>query len=75
MIKILLVDDEKGITDALQSFFKHRGFATESVNNGEDAVKSVKKDKPDIVFLDIRMKSRGESSFPVLWLYKPDLWA
>ena len=56
MIKILLVDDEKGITDALQGFFKQRGFATKSANSGEEALKEVKTDKPDIVFLDIRMK-------------------
>jgi len=56
MIKILLVDDEKGITDTLQNFFKHRGFAVKTANSGEEALKSVKSDKPDIVFLDVRMK-------------------
>ncbi len=27
MIKILIVDDEKGITDMLRDFFKEQGFA------------------------------------------------
>jgi len=64
MIKILLVDDEKGITDALKEFFLHRGFGVKTANNGEDALKAVKKDRPDIVFLDIRMP--GISGLDVL---------
>jgi len=59
MVKLLFVDDEKGITDALKSFFKQRGFATKAVNSGEEAIKVVNQDKPDIVFLDIRMKGMG----------------
>ena len=56
MIKLLMVDDEKGITEALRDFFQHRGFAVRAVNSGEDALSAIKADKPDIVFLDIRMK-------------------
>lgn len=64
MVKLLFIDDEKGITDALQSFFKNRGFATKTANSGEEALKTIKTDKPDIVFLDIRM--RGMSGIDVL---------
>ena len=56
MIKLLMVDDEKGITDALQEFFQHRGFSAETANSGEEALDKIKADRPDIVFLDIRMK-------------------
>jgi len=59
MIKLLLVDDEKGITDSLRDFFKQRGFAVYTANSGEEAVESVEKNKPDIVFLDIRMRGMG----------------
>jgi len=64
MIKLLIVDDEKGITEALQSFFKNRGFAAKTANSGEEALEIVKKEKPDIVFLDIRM--RGMSGLDAL---------
>jgi len=64
MIKLLLVDDEKGITDSLQGFFGARGFKTITANSGEEALEVVKKDKPDIVFLDIRM--RGMSGLDTL---------
>lgn len=64
MIKILAVDDEKGITDALRDFFIERGFSARAVNSGEEALEAIKQDKPDIVFLDIRMK--GISGLEVL---------
>ena len=64
MIKLLLVDDETGITDSLKSFFQARGFAVSTANSGEAALAIVKNDKPDIVFLDIRM--RGISGLDVL---------
>ena len=59
MVKLLLVDDEKGITDSLKSFFEQRGFAVDTAESGERAIEKVKKDKPDIVFLDIRMRGMG----------------
>jgi len=64
MIKLLLVDDEKGITDSLESFFQNRGFTVYTADGGEKALEIVKKDKPDIVFLDIRM--RGMNGLEVL---------
>jgi len=56
MIKLLIVDDEKGITDSLKEFFQHRGFSVRAANSGEEALEAAKKERPDIVFLDIRMK-------------------
>jgi two-component system response regulator (stage 0 sporulation protein F) len=64
MIKLLIVDDEKGITDSLKDFFMHRGFSVDTANSGEEALAAVKVNKPDIVFLDIRM--RGISGLDVL---------
>ena len=64
MVKLLLVDDEKGITDSLRDFFQQRGFAVQTANSGEDALLSVASDTPDIVFLDIRM--RGMSGLDAL---------
>lgn len=55
MIKILLVDDEKGITETLRKFFEDRGFHAEAADSGEKALDIIKKSKPNIVFLDIKM--------------------
>ena len=45
MIKLLLVDGEKGITDSLKDFFKNRGFSVYTANSGEEAIEAVKKNK------------------------------
>lgn len=64
MIKLLMVDDEKGITDSLKEFFHHRGFSVRAANSGEAALTEIRADRPDIVFLDIRM--RGISGLDTL---------
>ena len=53
MIKLLAVDDEKGITDILYKYFHGLGFYITTANTAEDAMKIVESDKPDIIFLDI----------------------
>jgi len=56
MITLLVVDDEKGLAETVRNFFRNRGFTIEAVNSGEEALDSIKKKRPDIVLLDIRMK-------------------
>lgn len=64
MIKLLAVDDEKGMTEILYNFFHNRGFHIDTAHSGEEALKIVNTDKPDIIFLDINMK--GMSGIEVL---------
>lgn len=55
MIKLLAVDDEKGITDVIKRTFAPIGFTVFTAQSGPDAIEIVKKEGPKIVFLDIRM--------------------
>mgnify|MGYP001614924202 CR=1 FL=1 len=55
MIKLLVVDDEPGLCFFLEKQFSSIGFTVFTANNGRDALQLVKKEKPKIVFLDIRM--------------------
>lgn len=64
MIKLLAVDDEPGICDILKKTFSPIGFTVLTATNGQDALALVKKEKPKIVFLDIRML--GMSGLEVL---------
>jgi DNA-binding response OmpR family regulator len=64
MIKILAVDDEPGICEILKKTFKPIGFTVLTANSGLDAVSIVKKEKPKLVFLDVRML--GMSGLEVL---------
>lgn len=64
-IKILAVDDEIGIVSFLYEFFIARGFEVLQATNGKDAVDIVRKRKPQLVLLDIKL-GKGMSGIDVL---------
>lgn len=56
MRKLLVVDDEHDICDFVKNFFGDRGFQVFTALNGDDALAITKKEKPEIVLLDIKME-------------------
>ncbi len=56
MAKILLVDDEIDVCDFMFRFFEERNFEVSSAITGDEALLTIKRDRPDIILLDIRMK-------------------
>ena len=56
MHKLLVVDDENDICDFVKTFFKDRGFHVFTALNGEEALSIAKRERPDLVLLDIKMK-------------------
>ena len=55
MAKILIVDDEEDIRTLLQYNLEKEGFAVETAENGEIALKKAAKFKPDLMLLDVMM--------------------
>ena len=56
MIKnILIADDEPGHVAMLESLLKDRGYNVIMCSNGQEAVESAKRFRPDLVILDIMM--------------------
>lgn len=53
--RVLLVDDEQGVTRFIEIFLKLKGFDAISTNSGLEALKLVASFKPDIMLLDIAM--------------------
>ena len=53
--KILLVEDDVALSTVYKSRLDLEGFETETVNNGEDALSSAQKFKPDFILLDAMM--------------------
>ncbi|MBD3234380.1 MAG: response regulator [candidate division Zixibacteria bacterium] len=53
--KILLVDDEKEFVHTLSERLLTRDLETSVVYNGEEALKFVEKDQPDVMVLDLMM--------------------
>jgi len=56
MTKILVVDDEIDVCDFVKNFFEERDFQVFAALGGSDALRIIRKEKPDIILLDIRMK-------------------
>jgi CheY-like chemotaxis protein len=55
MPKILVVDDEDDVRNLLVMIFRDAGYDVYSAKDGKEAVDLAKKEKPDLIFLDILM--------------------
>ncbi|MHA1378530.1 MAG: response regulator [Candidatus Helarchaeota archaeon] len=53
--KILVVDDDKGITETLQYILDELDFYVAIANDGYSAIDKVKKSQFDLILLDIKM--------------------
>src|SRR3990167_10259096 len=69
--KILIMEDEEGLSSVLARKLRGEGFDVTVVENGEDGMKELnRKSKPDIVLLDIIMPKI--SGFEVLESMRAD---
>ena len=59
MRKVLVVDDEVGITEILESILADAGYEVETAAGGEEALRRVAAGAPDAVILDFRMPGLG----------------
>ena len=55
MARVLIVDDEKGIRDALAQVFEYEGQEVRIAEDGPDALLVANVFQPDLVFLDVKM--------------------
>lgn len=53
--KVLIVDDEKDIASSVKMLVDKLGYESKTVNDGESALTILKKEKFDLVLLDILM--------------------
>jgi len=53
--KILLVDDEKDFAQFLKLNLETHGYEAEAAYDGEQAIDKVRKEKPDLIILDIML--------------------
>ncbi len=56
--KILIADDEPNIVISLEFLMKREGFIVAVANDGEEAVKRIRADPPDLVLLDVMMPKK-----------------
>lgn len=80
--KILLVEDEKTLAKALKFNLEKEGFRVETAFDGEEALSSFLRDKPDLVILDLMLpkidgfevcrRLRRSSDVPIIMLTARD---
>lgn len=77
-MKVLIVEDEAGISRTLDSYLRNAGFATEIAANGKLALTMFRAAQPDLVLLDVMLPEldgwevlkiiRRDSQVPVIML-------
>ncbi|MDH5714906.1 MAG: response regulator [Candidatus Aminicenantes bacterium] len=63
-LKILIIDDEASIRDSCSQVLSKEGYITETAEDGSVGLEKVKKTKPDLVLVDLKMP--GISGMEVL---------
>ena len=53
--KILIVDDERSLADMTKDSFPQEHFLARACYSGEQALKEVDRDRPDLIVLDVMM--------------------
>ena len=53
--KVLIVEDEKPVRSALVKKFSVCGFQVSEAKNGEEGLRAIEKEKPNLVLVDVKM--------------------
>jgi DNA-binding response OmpR family regulator len=79
---ILIVDDEPRIVDLARDYLEHAGFSVVVARDGEAALETARRDRPDLVVLDLGLPGldgldvtrelRREGSVPIVMLTARD---
>lgn len=76
MIKVLIADDQELIRQSLKIVLESRQNleVTDVVGNGQEVIASIRKNRPDIVLMDIRMpKMDGVQCTKIIKEHDPDI--
>jgi len=71
MPKILIVDDDPDIVEAMKIVLENKGYQVDIAGSGAEGLKQVKSAKPDLIILDVMMET-GDKGFDVARQLKRD---
>jgi two-component system, OmpR family, alkaline phosphatase synthesis response regulator PhoP len=58
--KVLMIDDDPEFVEAITNILDAKGYDVVSANDGKDGVAKAKREKPDIILLDVMMTTKSE---------------
>jgi CheY-like chemotaxis protein len=70
--KVLLIDDDPEIIEAMTNLLDAKGYTVVSASNGKDGLELAKKEKPGIILLDVMMTTKSEGFDVARGLHKDD---
>lgn len=68
--KVLVADDEPNILISLEFLMKREGHAVSLARDGHEALEAIRRERPDLVLLDVMMP--GRSGFEVCQAVRAD---
>jgi CheY-like chemotaxis protein len=58
--RILIIDDDPDITEAMSVVLTNRGYEVDSAADGSEGMEKLKANRPDVIILDVMMRTRQE---------------
>jgi two-component system, NtrC family, nitrogen regulation response regulator NtrX len=55
MTKVLVIDDEQGIRNLLDTLLNRKGYAVVLADSGRKGLELIRRERPDVVVLDLKM--------------------
>jgi len=57
--KVLIIDNQPGTVACIEYLLKQAGYEVATASNGEEALKSITADKPDLILMDTMLPQRN----------------
>jgi DNA-binding response OmpR family regulator len=56
MAKVLIVDDDPDVVEAIEIILQQAGYVTASAGNADEGMAAIDRDRPDLLVLDVMME-------------------
>lgn len=72
MAKILIIDDDPDIITSVKLSLESAGHQVLDASGGEEGLQTIRRDRPDLIILDVMMETKTEGFQLALKLRNPD---